>query len=100
MYRCHPWMIGLKYPEPYEDDIIMGFKAIFRVCGGTFPSLNRVFIITALRPHSKAQQSLPEKQKKLLRFFNYELFLRGMPRLKPEFILSAAHKRLSHLSLC
>ena len=96
MYRCHPWMIGLKYPEPYEDDIIMGFKAMFRLCGATFPSLNCVFIITpALRPHSKAQQSLPEKQKKRLRFFNDDLFLRGMPRLKPEFVLSAEHKRTS-----
>ena len=65
MYRCYPWMIGLKYPEPYEDDdIIMGFKAMIRVCGGTFPSLNCVLIITpTLRPHSKAQQRLPEKQK-------------------------------------
>ena len=29
------WMIGLKYPELYEDDdiIIMGFKAMFRVYG-------------------------------------------------------------------
>ena len=25
------WMIGLEYPEPYEndDDIIMGFRAMF-----------------------------------------------------------------------
>ena len=91
-------MIGLKYPEPYEDDnIIMGFKAMLRVCGGTFPSLNCVFIITpALCPHSKAQQKAPEKPKKRLLFFiDDDLFLRSMPRLKPEFILSAAHKRSS-----
>ena len=39
------------------------------------------------------QQSLPEKQKKRPWFFiDDDLFLRGMPRLKPEFILSAALK--------
>ena len=37
----------------------------------------------------------PEKQKKRLRFFNDDSFLRGMPRLKPEFILSAAQTHVT-----